>query len=72
MSWKNRFEELFEIFFYLKFSDHFLLFFGKLGSAHDVNIDGVELVFELSEEVIFGVLEDNLGGVETFEASTVS
>ena len=59
-------------FFYLEFSDHFLLFLGKLGSAHDVNIDGVELVFELSEEIVFGVFEDNLCGVETFEASSIS
>ena len=43
-----------------------------MGSAHDVNIDGIELVFELSEEVIFGVFEDNLGGVEAFEASAIS
>jgi len=60
------------VFDQLEFSDHFLLFLGKLGSAHDVNIDGVELVFELSEEIVFSVFEDNLCGVKSFEASSVS
>jgi len=72
MSLKAKMRDYKKLIFYLEFSDHFFLFFGKLGSAHDVNINGVELVFEFTEEIIFGVFEDNLRCVKAFEASTVS
>ena len=69
---KIGFETCEELNFHLEFSDHLLFLFSKLRSAHDVNVDGVELILEFSEEIVFSVFEDDLCGVESFEASTIS